>query len=246
MEVYQNTNNSSSLLFPDKETIENLDFRFNGKEGHFSVGGKAIMPENFIVFAPISFGQVFGNIGKHFKDTNFLSIIAYTESGAFGQQLIRIFLKGIHSGTAQSFASLLQLLQSKKIFPYRCLFKAIIKPVRKGEYDVYDLSFDYDNSQIAIDFCSKVWGQIPNKEWYNNLSHHKPSDDVICLWKNKITEIKGKLIIDREYPHTEASFLEAMQIEREKQLAKIEAYRKELPVSKAKELAIKYLKGSEK
>lgn len=241
MELQQPVAEPSNLMFPDEETLKNLDFRFNGKEGHFNLQGQLKMPENFIVFAPIGFGQVFGNIGKNFKDTNFLSIIAYSESGAFGKQLIRLFLKGIHNGTAQKFATLLQLLQSKGIFPYKCLFKAEIYPIRKGDYDVHELSFDYDNSAKASEFCGKVWAEIPSINWYNDLPYHKPNDDVICVWKNTIKSEKGKMQINRTYPFGENTFFEVMALEREKQLKKIEEYRKELPMSKAKAIAAKYL-----
>lgn len=232
---------NDELLFPDFETIANLDCRFNGKEGCFNIGGNIKLDEQYVLFAPIGFGQVFGNLGKHHKDTNFLAIIAYSHGGAFGEQLIRIFFKGIHNGTAQKFASLLATLNSKKIFPFKCLFKAQIKPVRKGEYDVFDLDFTYDASDIAKEFCNKVWQQIPDNSWYNSLPYHKPSDDVILLWKNAIEIENKKPKIIRQYPNGEQIFNEAMTIERNYQLSKIQKIRSEQPKTKLHEIINKYL-----
>lgn len=246
MDIQNIEQSSSGLLFPDAETLLNLDFRFNGKDGGFYVGAKSRMPENYIVFAPISFAQVFGNIGKHYKDTNFLSVIAYAYAGAYGKQLIRIFLKGIHSGTAHNFAILLQTLQCKGIFPYKCLFRAEAIFLRKGDYDVYDLNFSYDISSDAIAFCNEIWKQMPGIDWYNNLAYHKPGDDVIVVWQNTIALKNGKPYISRSHPYEEATLKECLEIERKKQMDKLETTRENLQISKAREIAQKYLKGVKK
>lgn len=235
---------TTEFIFPALEEIESFDMRFDGKLGKFKLGEDVLLEGNKISFALISQAYCFGDLGKLAKNVEFQSLVLYALSGSFGRRMIRLFVKG---DSLTAFKNTIEAMFYKSINPYESVFSFEIKGKIKGEHSVYSLLPEYLIDKTTVATTQTLMGCLPSYDYFNNLPYlDRTKHDAIVLWQTAFEEdTNGVMQLTRKLNYPEGAYKEALNLIREKRLAKVDAARREAgQLSAARAIAQKYLSAS--